>query len=258
VIYTFSQLEKLGRLGNQLWQVASTIGLARMAGHPARFRPDWEYRPYFSVPDEYFEPVPGGYTTYDRKGEFLQELDLWWFMREEILDLFRPDPSLVPELDERWDYATHGARHVTAIHVRRGDYLLVPKRFPICSEYYYRTAMDLVVKDHPDTLFLVFSDDIKFCEKHLFKGMECTFVSGVSRPVELNVRYKTKPQDYWDLFLMARCTEHIISNSSYSWWGAILAGNERAIYPSVWYGPELRDIQWEPEMILDTWRKIAC
>ncbi len=43
---TFSKLEKKGHLGNQLFQIASTIGLAKKHNHDYGFKP-WKYRDYF-------------------------------------------------------------------------------------------------------------------------------------------------------------------------------------------------------------------
>ena len=46
---TYRQLGRNGQLGNQLWQIAGTIGIAYKAGDMAAF-PFWRYRSYFSVP----------------------------------------------------------------------------------------------------------------------------------------------------------------------------------------------------------------
>ena len=45
---TYSQLGNKGRLGNQLFQIASTIGIATENGRPFAF-PDWEYNKYFEA-----------------------------------------------------------------------------------------------------------------------------------------------------------------------------------------------------------------
>ena len=43
--------------------------------------------------------------------------------------------------------------------------------------------------------------------------------------------------DHIDLFLMTRCRGHIIANSTFSFWGAMLADDKDAtnIYPRRWF-----------------------
>ena len=42
---------------------------------------------------------------------------------------------------------------------------------------------------------------------------------------------------------MTQCTDYIIANSSYSWWGAWLSANEnkKVIAPSKWFGVNNQD-----------------
>ena len=44
-------LGSAGQLGNQLWQIAGTIAIARRNGAEAVFRNDWPYRPFFAIPE---------------------------------------------------------------------------------------------------------------------------------------------------------------------------------------------------------------
>lgn len=49
---------------------------------------------------------------------------------------------------------------------------------------------------------------------------------------------RSDPSAPWeDMFLMARCNHHIIANSSYSWWGSWLnpSKNKRVIAPARWF-----------------------
>ena len=70
--------------------------------------------------------------------------------------------------------------------------------------------------------YLVFSDDIPWCREH-FRGQQFEFSEG--------------RDEIEDLLLMSSCRGAIISNSSFSWWGAWLAGHNKVICPSRWFGP---------------------
>lgn len=98
---------------------------------------------------------------------------------------------------------------ITAIHVRRGDYVGHHFYVDLMEDGYYQRAM----AEFPDSKFVVFSDDIEWCKKQaVFK--DCEFSHGT----ELE-----------DMNNMAACTGHIIANSSFSWWAAFIAPYTRLV-----------------------------
>lgn len=106
-----------------------------------------------------------------------------------------------------------------SIHIRRGDYLKLPNHHPIQSLDYYNEAVSLFDRD---TLFVVFSDDINWCKDN-FK-YNAVFIEG------------NGPDK--DLYLMSLCQDHIISNSTFGWWGSIVSNNIecKVIAPQKWFG----------------------
>lgn len=105
-----------------------------------------------------------------------------------------------------------------AIHVRRGDYVNHSGFWNITEEYIQEAINKFNDKKYT---FLVFSDDIKWC-KQIFPE---------------NMVYVENNNHYEDLCLMSLCNHNIISNSSYSWWGAYLNKNEdkKIIAPKNWF-----------------------
>tara|TARA_R110000851_G_scaffold48370_5_gene117009 strand:- start:350 stop:1114 length:765 start_codon:yes stop_codon:yes gene_type:complete len=135
---------------------------------------------------------------------------------EEVRELFGPTTEQINYIGNKYGDLSN----TCSIHVRRGDYITQPGNHPPCSPQYYQEAM---VKMPEGTKFLIFSDDIPFC-KEVFTGESFIFVEN--------------EVDYIDMYIMSLCTNNIIANSTFSWWGAWLNknGNKVVIVPSVWFG----------------------
>lgn len=261
--FTYNYLERNGRLGNQLWQIAWQYGQAKRTDGSLSVKVDWEYRPFFSVPDVYFEPPAG--DVVDGKTLYYQELHHWNGLEDQVWSMFQPSPEAkqrqkiyLPEVTEEVE--------TCSIHYRLGDYLKYPENFPVPTKKYYQTAIESVLETNPDTKFYVFSDDIPAIREQweqddamyarLLSEDRVKFVEGTMRPVEV-VDRKGEPLDWLDLFSMKYCKNHIIGNSTFSWWGAYLSENKHAYYPSVWWGPALAGTPWW-EGIPNDWTKIEC
>ena len=136
----------------------------------------------------------------------------------------------------------HGHRlkgKTTSIHVRRGDYVNHPNHHPVQTIEYYQKSIELV-KDKTDT-FLIFSDDIEWCKNNLNID---------------NSIYIEKERDYIELYLMAKCDNNIIANSSFSWWGAWLNTNKEKVVigPKKWFGTAINESS--EDILPDSWIKI--
>lgn len=121
--------------------------------------------------------------------------------------LFKPYDSILKEIYELYP----DINDMVCVHVRRGDYLSLEG---FGFNHYSREELNEIIGTHfPDDKILFVSDDINWCkenfigEKYYFADKPC------SCPVEM------------DLYLQTQCKGNVISNSSFSWWGAYL--NER-------------------------------
>lgn len=112
-----------------------------------------------------------------------------------------------------------------AVHIRRGDYLQEKySNWNIFKDYsFFFQSIDFLKKKYNAKNFYIFSDDIETC-KNIFVGNEYVFV-------DIN---KGK-NSYLDMYLMSLATHNIISNSTFSWWSAILKKkNGIVIAPKYW------------------------
>ena len=111
------------------------------------------------------------------------------------------------------------------IHVRRGDYtneIFLGVRGIDLPKRYFDKAILLIKEAVKNPFFVFLSDDPSYVED-CFGGIEPKIISRNS--------IKT------DLAIMSMCDAAVISNSSFSWWGAALMKRPTLIVaPKYWYG----------------------
>jgi len=158
--------------------------------------------------------------------------------RNKLLELFEIDDKTKNYLFEKYGDILN--QNTCSIHVRRGDYLGLPNHHPIQSIEYYQQAINFIEKD---IHYVIFSDDIEWCEKNFNCLINKTLISG--------------NQDYEDLYLMSMCNNNIIANSTFSWWGAWLNKNEnkQVITPLNWFGVSNSHLNTN-DVYCDKWKKI--
>jgi Glycosyl transferase family 11 len=121
------------------------------------------------------------------------------------------------------------SRNPVSLHVRRGDCsVAAPDRIELPLAYYLE-AISSFKERLGDPTFFVFSDDFPWVEKSLPRNIAMVFV-------EHNDDFNA----HEDLRLMSSCHHHIISNSTFSWWGAWLnpRTDKIVIAPRQWYHTE--------------------
>lgn len=131
-----------------------------------------------------------------------------------------------------------------ALHMYRGDSRNNEELYDgICTEKYYEGAVRYIQEKYPEAVFFIFSNEPKWVKNWVISLMKSQITEGMSRQeiknlenrfvmVETNSEYT----GYLDMFLMSRCRHNIISNSSFSWWGAWLNENPDKLIcaPSRW------------------------
>lgn len=252
--------ELSGGIGNQMFQIAACVSLAKRLGFTAMFDPKKHFLPFqgrpfsdyenninslilviknLSILNEYVSPkfnyvqIPNIQPFTIIKGGFQSEK---YFDKKLINIIFSIRHEIKKYLLEKYEDVSDKC----SIHVRRGDYLKLWPHHVFVGEEYYTKALE-IIRSKGIKKFLVFSDDKEWC-KQFFKGDEFEFV---------------EDEDYNELYLMSLCHSNVIGNSTFSWWGAWLNQNQNkmVIAPNTWFGPGYKD--WDTsDLIPEDWIKI--
>jgi hypothetical protein len=114
------------------------------------------------------------------------------------------------------------------IHIRRTDFLLIQEYQPVQMKEYFENAKKYIEEKlgfKPTYIYI--TDDKKWTNENF----------------ELINKDKIIdfPNDYEEFSFLRNCHHYIISNSTFSWWGAWLSDlckDKIVIYPKNWFGPK--------------------
>lgn len=116
-----------------------------------------------------------------------------------------------------------------SVHVRRGDYLLPENQElfgGICTETYYRNAMEQMKRKRPNCRFYVFTNDKEWIRQQFdvqtAAGSEDTDKVSIDN---IEVVDLGEQNDYAEFVLMSKCKHNILANSSFGWWASYLNRN---------------------------------
>jgi hypothetical protein len=171
------------------------------------------------------------------------EISLAGFFQSEkyfkhIEDEIRADFSFKDEILEPCKEMIGSVGESISLHVRRTDYLQNPNHTALDLEYYQKA-----LKHFNDTsTVVVFSDDPEWCKEQDIFSDDRFMIS-------------ESGDQYVDLCLMSLCKQHIIANSSFSWWGAWLSESDDVVAPENWFGESNQDKDTK-DLIPDRWTRI--
>jgi hypothetical protein len=227
-------------LGNQLFLLAATESFAKQTGRKYYVRNlSTPYNPHSST--NFFHTIlknfiplsaqpEGGETLIYEDGNFQNKYVDWvrvineiktpnlmvrgsfqdWKYIEPVYHEFIQRLSFNTDVEKKYPQISE----YTFIHVRGGDYLDAGDNFVDLTKY-YQNCLDIVGRKN----IVVFTNDEAYTRK-------------VLTDVEYVV-IKEGPED--TLYLMSRCKAAIISDSTFSWWGAYLNRNRPIFMPSRWF-----------------------
>jgi hypothetical protein len=257
---TFIQIGNYGRFANQLFQYAMLFGVAKKNGYDfsipqnsgcslgevfdgIRFTVSQDFS---SINQTIVEPngaatvylpqifeLPDGvnYAGYFQSPKYFQQFEVE--LKQHLL--------IKQQMLEKARAFVQKHEHLGFIHVRRGDYVTIKNGtcHPPVTVDYIRAAIEKSAAKK----FVILSDDMEWCRQNL------DFVDAVPSPfVGQHFGY--------DFALMTECKSAIISNSSFSWWGAWLGEKKDVIAPSVWFGTDPTVPQQWNDIYCEGWNVI--
>lgn len=272
-------VQLLGGLGNQMFQWAFGQSLAKKRGvmpphfylHP-RMKQISSHITYalnaydIPVPLSSYTHIPGGHATFSEKGPGVfddrvlsfspdafytgyWQTEKYFFDAEAIrVSLARPK-GLPGRINAELAQRILDNPDCAFIHIRRGDYTNPQTRafHGLMPTEYFDAGANRIRDKFPGTRFFVFSDDIKWCDSIAWNFPIEAFVDN---------NHWADGTAQWDLWLMSLCNRGgVISNSSFSWWGAWLGdthADRLVVAPKKWFQADVSDQDIVPER----WLKI--
>lgn len=252
----------LGRLGNQMFIACAARKYARETGreyvglvyndHSKKPR-NWDYpqEQFRTVMrgEKYMEPedvqgflrmeqgpyVSNGFPAYLPQRDILLNdyfQDSRCIDRDEALKMFAPQQKVLATIKRLYGDVSD----CVCVNVRRGDYIEHQRAgFRVLTATEIQEMLDLYfpANEYPRVLFV--SDDIAWCRQHFTDTRYLFADRHNSTGADASGTVATwKPAI--DLYLQTLCKGNIISNSSFSWWGAYLNEKaERVVCPWPWF-----------------------
>jgi hypothetical protein len=153
---------------------------------------------------------------------YFQSEKYFYNFKDQVKAMFTPNPQTLEYIHGKYQFLGD----MNSIHIRRGDYLHQQGNHPVITLDYLNKGIEYLGRNEK---YLIFSDDINWCKNNLNLK---------------NAFFVENELDYISLFMMSLCKNHILSNSSFSWWGAWLnKDNQKTIIrPRHWFGPNYSNL----------------
>lgn len=253
---SFVNLGRYGRLGNQMFQYATLLSLSKtnktipvIPGGSYDLRNAFGNNLSASTENSLPDFLPTNRYTIDESGNmnfnlrvfnipvdsditgYFQSEKYFGSIRQQLLLEFDFDDAVHEKATSLIDNikAKYPGVSLCSVHHRRGDYLKLSHVHTNLGDEYYQPAFSQI-SDFGDCVFIVFSDDVSWCQNKYQNQDNVVVVDSGSMFV--------------DMCAMTFCDYHIIANSSFSWWGSWLSKSKLTIAPKKWFseaGPKVWD-----------------
>jgi len=136
------------------------------------------------------------------------------------------------------DYTENYLKNTISLHFRMGDYKKLHWIHPIMPYEYYEKALLCIKSKSVNNLNQV----LYFCEDEDIEDVNQIIGKlQIKFPNDVFTRCSNLLEDWEQLILMSLCKHNIIGNSSFSWWAAYLNTNDNKIVsrPRMWFGESI-------------------
>lgn len=245
-------------LGNQLFELATSYGIAKRLGLPLRWswppsrlrdfgleafglgQLPFRHYPIVSsklgqgnrmIVEQAVERIQNSGEKYCAISHPFQAEECFADVADEIRGIFKlePFPLDVP-----------AGKTPVGVQVRRGDYIGHSK-LCVTNEQYFRNAVRFIRGKIEAPHFFMVSDDPAWC-RETFGNDEAVTVMPEQSPID-------------GLRTLASCDAHIISNSTFGWWGAWLGEKGPVVAPEIWHHKPGSYGDWNP--VPERWHRVS-
>ena len=263
-LYLMITCNLIGGLGNQLFQIFTTIAYAikikekfvflkteSTGGGSTKIRNTyWEnllYRlkPFLTVNFENYKLIKEKEFTFN---DIISEINdnktnnntclYGYFQSHKYFQNYYETICKMLDIDKQKEIIIQSSgilniENTVSMHFRLGDYKLLPNVYPILTYEYYKKSFSYIQKHNLSNLDIWF-----FCEDEDLEDVNIIIEKlKIDFPRNLIRRASSSLKDWEQMLLMSCCNYNIIANSSFSWWGGYLNTNDNKIvcYPETWF-----------------------
>lgn len=201
-----------------------------------------------------YDPLPNFGEYHISFHGYFQSYKYFEKVESTILSLINLKEKQQSTVEKFPQYLSKDNTVLVSIHFRLGDYKAKRNYHPVMNYEYFESSLDYIMSNKSNTgggtrvLYFCEQEDNDYVHSKIAllnkKYPEVSFLK-VDDTIE----------DYEQMLIMSCCDHHVISNSTFSWWGAYFNPSNSKIvcYPSVWFNTHFSSHE---DMIPPTWTKI--